>query len=211
MAGGCVTAPPVPRPVEKTPVKPAPPPTVNPHQAQIDALLQEAQQDFDRDQLTTPLNDNAYYHYLRVLSIDPDNANAKRGIADIAEKYLEWSMNAVNAGNFRLARDFLGSARSVAPDNPNIAAVNRLIEERRHASNMTYYLSIDGLNHKTRWVIDELKDIGRVSVKRKATAVITARSDAEGRWIYQQMNNGAPERVHARLEIGDRPRVQLIY
>ncbi|HKI74296.1 MAG TPA: hypothetical protein VJ998_06625 [Pseudomonadales bacterium] len=200
-----VTPPPKPKPVVVTK------PPANPHRGEIMALLQQAQYDVDHNKLTTPLNDNAYFYYLRVLSYDKDNQAARQGIADIAEKYLEWSIDNANDGNISLATRYLGRAKSIDPDHPNIPAVTRLIDEHQSASRMTYYLQIDGLDSKASWLASELGDIGRTADKRKATAVITARTDAEGRWIYQQLNNGSPERIHARLEIGSKPSVRLIY
>ena len=174
-------------------------------------MLEQARADFNQRRLTTPLDNNAYYYYQRVLALDPGNEMARQGIYDIAEKYLEWSIDSANAGNFPSARDYLGKASSLDPDHPNIPAVTRLIEEHEKANKETYYLPVDGVDQKADWVVSELLDIGQTAAKKGATAVITARTDAEGRWIYQQMNNASPQRIHARLEIGKRPSVRLIY
>ena len=120
-------------------------------------------------------------------------------------------MDAANRGDVRLATQYLGKARSVDEGHPNIPAVARLIEEHKNANKTTYYLSIEGLDQKSDEIIRELLDIGRTAAMRSATAVITARNDAEGRWIYQQLNAASPERIHARMEIGSKPSVRLIY
>lgn len=198
-------APPKPRP---EPVKPAPV-VVNPHKKEVNTLMHRARAAFDAYRLTTPLNDNAYYLYLRVLSLDPDNAAAQQGIYDIAEKYLEWAMDSARAGRLQEARGYLDKARSVDDKHPNLQAVATMIDEHRNANRMTYYLATDGLDHKTDWMKSELADIARRADKMQATAIITARDDAEGRWIYQQMNESTPERLRARLEIGSRPNVRL--
>ena len=46
-------------------------------------LLESARYDYDQDRLTTPIDNNAYYKYLRVLSISPNNGKANQGIAEI--------------------------------------------------------------------------------------------------------------------------------
>lgn len=205
-------APPKPPPPAPPQPKPQPKPVpANPHRGEIQALLQQARYDFDHNKLTTPENDNAYLYYRRVLSLDKDNQDAQQGIYDVAEKYLEWAIDNANDGNLGLARRFLGSAQSIDPEHPNIPAVVKLIDEHQNANKLTYYLQVDGLDSRSAWLASELSDIGRSASKRKATVVITARSDAEGRWIYQQMNNGSPERIHARMEIGDEPCVRLVY
>ena len=181
------------------------------HRGEINALLEQANYDLQRKRLTTPLNNNAYFCYSRVLALDPDNPQAKQGIRNIADQYLAWAIDNANAGNYRIARSYLGKAASLDPDHPNIPAVQKLISEHEHANKLTYYLPVDGLDHRADWVVSQLKDIGHAVTKRHATVVITARNDAEGRWIYQQLNAATPDRVHARLEIGDKPKVRLIY
>lgn len=173
--------------------------------------MQQARVDFKYNLLTTPVTNNAYLFYGRVLALDPDNHEARQGIYNIAEKYIEWAIDNANAGNFSLAKSYLGKAASVDPNHPNIPAVTRLINEHRNANKLVYYLATDGLDQKSTWLVQELQDIGHTVDEKKATVVITARTDAEGQWIYQQMNNATPSRIHARLELGNEPHVRLIY
>jgi len=163
------------------------------------------------NRLTTPLNDNAYFLYLRVLTIDPDNADALQGLNDIAEKYLEWAIENVNHNRFHSATDYLNKARSIDENHPNITAVRNFIEERRNSSRLIYYLSTDGLAQRTAWIVDELRGIGQTAAEHHATAEITARTDEEGRWIYRQLNQATPDRLRARIELGARPGIRLRY
>lgn len=178
---------------------------------EINALLDQARLDVRHDRLTTPLDNNAHLYYTRVLALDPSNASAKQGIRHIAGKYLEWAIDDANAGNYHRAGYFLGKASAVDPNHPNIAAVRRLIREHRHSIKMNFYLAKPGLDHRTSRMVKQLHDIGRTVAKKHATVVITARSDSEGQWIYQQLNAATPDRVRARLDIGDKPRIRLIY
>ena len=50
------------------------------------------------NRLTTPLNDNAFDRYRAVLVLDSGNAQAKRGLAFIAERYLEWAQRSIDQG-----------------------------------------------------------------------------------------------------------------
>lgn len=199
---------PAPKPAAVKPVRPA---TSSAHRGEVNALLEQATLDFKQNRLTTPRDNNAYLYYMRVLALDPHNVRANQGIADIAEKYLDWAIEDANAGHYPSAKSFLGKAHAIEPDQPNIPAVRRLIEEHQNASNLTYYLPTDSLNQKSESIVNELKDIGHSISKKKASVVITARTDSEGQWIYQQMNAATPDRIHARLDIGDRPSVRLIY
>ncbi len=57
----------------------------------------------------------------------------------------------------------------------------------------------------------ELLEIGREAGEHNATAIIYARSDAEGRWIYQQLNRATSTRLRARIELSTPPRIRLEY
>lgn len=174
-------------------------------------LLRQAGLNLKHGALTTPANNSAYHFYQRVLELDPNNKRAQRGIYEIADKYLEWAINKANGGHFKLARRYLAEAHKLDPHHPNIPAVTRLIDEREQANKMTWYLPHDGLNQKTGSLINQLHEVGQTATKKNATVVITARTDKEGRWIYQQMNAASSERIRASLVIGSRPSVRLNY
>lgn len=209
---GCITA----RPPTQTLIPPPKPaPVVQPsnqEQLEIDRLLLEATEALVGNRLTTPAEDCAYYRYLRVLSLDPDNRYALQGIHDIVEKYLDWAIRDAELKKFKRAESYLDKARTVDETHPNIKAVAEQITLRSHARMMTYRLSNEGLNIRADWITAELLEIGREVQQQNATVVITARTDAEARWIYQQLNNAAGEvRVRGEVKLGSIPSVRLIY
>ncbi len=183
----------------------------DPHATRIADLLLEAGDAFDDDRLTTPVDDSAYLIYLQILSLDPENVAAERGIADIVERYLEWAISNAGEFNLRKATDYLRRAASVDPGHPNIAAVSAMVEERRRAHTVFHSLPRDALRSRNAAAVDTLRDIGNQISATGASAVIVARSDAEGRWIYQQLNATAEARVRAELRFGETPGVRLIY
>ena len=177
----------------------------------VDKLLDEAYLAFSENRLTTPLDDNAFYKYLQILSLEPANAKANQGIADIAEKYLEWAINAGLQQRYRKAVNFINKARSVDDTNPNILAVVKQIAALQDSRTTTYHLSTDALDNRLHRLIDKLHEIGVKSDLQQATVVITARDDREGRWIYQQLNDATPNRIRATFELGQVPKVHLVY
>lgn len=191
---------------EPAPVREIPEP-----EREIDRLFREARLAFRDNRLTTPIDDNAYYRYLRILTLDPDNERAEQGIANIVEKYLEWSMDKAERGQFRAATNWLNKARSVDHTHPNIQAVETFIDEQRSADRMTYRLSPAAVDQKASRVVRELHEIGREVARQNARVIIVGRSDAEGRWIYQQLNDATPDRVRAEFKPGGHPLVRLIY
>ncbi len=184
---------------------------VHPHAARIAHLLEDAAAAFDDNRLTTPVEDSAYLIYLQILGLDPDNAAAEQGIADIVERYLEWAISNAAEFNIRKATDYLRRATSVDPLHPNIAAVSAMVEERRRARTVFHALPSADLRSRSPPAIDTLLNIGAEISATGASAVIVARSDAEGRWIYQQLNASADTRVRAELKFGETPGVRLIY
>jgi hypothetical protein len=180
-------------------------------QREVEWLLDEALLAFRANRLTTPLNDNAYYRYLRVMSLDPDNAEAKQGITDIVEKYLDWAMQNAVDGRFRQATNYLNKARSVDETHPNIVAVERYIDEHQSSEKLSYPLALDGLKERAAWLAEQITEIGRAASHNNAFVVIVARNDAEGRWIYQQLNKASADRIRARIELGRRPAIHMRY
>lgn len=208
---GCRTQPPAPALV---PV-PEPQPIVqlpDQQQLEIERLLLEAREALAQNRLTTPAEDSAYYRYLRVLTLDADNRPAQQGIYDIVEKYLDWAIRDAKGSNFRRAQSYLNKARTVDESHPNIDAVAQQIAQKRNARIMTYQLSTEGLNIRAAWITEELVEIGAEVQQKNAMVVITARSDAEARWIYQQLNDATGDvRVRAEVQLGTNPSVRLIY
>jgi len=174
-------------------------------------LLAKAEEAFAENRLTTPLDDNAYLRYLQVLSIEPDNSKANQGIADIAEKYLAWSIENVQRARYRRARDFLNKARSVDENHPNIATVENMVNSYAEGKTQTFELSRASTERRDPETVSALGEIAAEISKLQATIMIEAPSDATGRWIYQQLNEATRERVRARFEMTSRVRIHLYY
>lgn len=178
---------------------------------EIAQLLHEAEIALEDNRLTTPVDDNAYLRYLRILSLDPDNEDADAGIVAIVEKYLSWALEQAEAGNLRLATRYLRNARSIDADHPGIESIGNRINELEIASRDTHALPEAPLDERSAEIVSELQRLARLATSRDALVVISARTDAEGRWIYQQMNEATPQRVRARLELSSRPRIRMVY
>jgi hypothetical protein len=210
---GCLSRAPAPAPAIVHPENPGAflePPV--PEQSEIERLLEEAAEAMDQNRLTTPPEDCAYYRYLRVLSLDPVNRMALQGISDIVEQYLDWAIQQAGLNNFKRAEKHLGSARTVDETHPNVEAVAEQIAQKRKSRFKTYRLSTEGLSDRAGWITEELLEIGTEVQDRNATVVITARTDREARWIYQQLNLGVDDvRVRAEVKLGRIPSVHLIY
>ncbi len=176
----------------------------------IQPLLEEAYFAFIENRLTTPIEDNAYFRYLQVLAIDPTNEDAHTGITNIVEEYLDWSLDSLAKRNFRAAVNYLNKARSVDDTHPNILAVETRIAEYRNAGEEFYSLEPTGLKGKSAETQQALTAVAHRIQETNANIIISARSDSEGRWIYQQLNARTINRVKAQFEQRSKPGITLI-
>lgn len=186
-------------------------PTIPEEDPRIAILLDEAHSAYTQDRLTIPIEDNAYFKYLQVISIDPRNNMANQGIAEIVEKYLAWAMDAAAAQNYRKAWSYVTKAHSVDEKHPNIQSVSKLIKKRQLAKHMTFTLSGPRLEKQAESILTELQEIALFIQQNKGTIVITARSDKEGRWIYQHLNNVTQNRISATFELNTTPKIRVSY
>jgi hypothetical protein len=177
---------------------------------EVEKLLREAEQAFVDHKLTTPVDDNAWFRYLRVLRLDPGNERASRGISDIVDKYMEWALEDIEAGYLHKARKYIARARGIDEEHPNLLAVERRLEEKTTDFRETIWLSPRELTDRSYALEKYLLDLGKQIQTENALVVIAARTDAEGRWIYQQLNKADPEnRVRAQIKIEGRPALRI--
>ncbi len=82
--------------------------------------------------LTTPLNDNAYSHYQKVIELDPDNVDARMGIEKVADTYALMARREMDKRNYRLARVYLRRGTKVGAGHtawPRLDAELRKLEQ----------------------------------------------------------------------------------
>lgn len=208
-----------PAPVAPAPVPP-PVPVITKEQQVVRMLLLNGEYTLSRDQLLTPVNDNAYDFFRAVLKLDPNNQRAKGGLQGIVMRYVDLARQAAARGNYTQATAMLNNARIVDPDNLLIKEVSVALSEqiksappvqpyRGGANEFLLEASLLGKDDP-----QILTRIGEIAQKLKATdslAMIIARSDVEGRWIYQKMRDAVPGyRVRGDIKLGGPPRVQLV-
>ncbi len=205
---GCETAQsPLQLPAEQrqTPVEPAPV-----EDDRIDRLLEAAAQALADNRLTTPQPDNAYSLYQEVLKIDPDDPRAQRGFEKIVERYVKLALTAADRQRYEQGWMMLERAREVDPAHPAIAPTERQLDLLENARREKVRLDGSALAQRTSAVQSTLKRLGRRASQAGCRVNISARSDAEGRWVYQQLNSGAGDaRVRARLTVASPPTVEL--
>ncbi len=99
------------------------------------AALRKGRQDLIAQRLTVPAGDNAFDQFRLVLRLDPHNERARKGIADIAAKYVEFARKNLDDGDIRQFNDYLKHATDVlVPPADYSAALNQIAQVRRQAA-----------------------------------------------------------------------------
>ncbi|MEM7467674.1 MAG: serine/threonine-protein kinase [Pseudomonadota bacterium] len=99
----------------------------------VEAMHWLAQHSLNEYRLTTPPKDNAYYYYSRLLQLDPADAKAKLGLANIAERYAVLAEQAIAAGDNVKARGFISIGQQIAPDNSTLNSLGELALPERNS------------------------------------------------------------------------------
>jgi len=94
--------------------------------------LSKGHQDLIARRLTIPANDNAYDQFRLALRLDPRNKQARRGIADIAAKYVEFARKSLGDGDIAQFNDYLKRATDVLVPPDDYAEALDQITQMRH-------------------------------------------------------------------------------
>ncbi|ACE85943.1 tetratricopeptide repeat protein [Cellvibrio japonicus] len=186
----------------------------------IRMLLLNGEYTLSQDQLLTPANDNAFDYFRAVLKLDPNNQRAKGGIQGIVLRYVDLARQAAARGQYERATTMLNNARIVDPDNLLIKEVSEgLREQIKSAPPPTpyrgnpdeYLLEASLLGKEDPRILARLNEIAQKLKATDGLAMIVARNDVEGRWIYQQLRAAVPGYlVRGDIQIGNPPRVKLV-
>lgn len=173
-------------------------------------LLFEGLQLLDADRLLTPVDNNAFSRFQRVLAYDPDNAIALQGIKDIASRYIELSLQASRRGLFAEASTMLENARMVDGNHPELDATLLALQAEINSGDLFFNLDNNGVTQRSENIRAELADIAIQARERSASVLITAPNDDNARWIFNTMREAVEGfRLRGNIEIATRTSVRL--
>jgi serine/threonine protein kinase len=92
---------------------------------QIAELLRGARTSFERNRLTVPANDCAFYYYSKVLQLDPRNPVALQGCHTIANRYAQMAEEKFRNFAYDQARRYVESGLRVVPDHEVLLALSK--------------------------------------------------------------------------------------
>lgn len=179
--------------------------------AELRRLLQSARYATTDGQLVDPPASSALSFYDRALLIDPQNPEARYGIEGIVDSLIELARIAAGQGRFDDAERILARAMLVDSGHTGIRPALTQIRLLETARRSVFRLDPRSLDARSANVLAMLHEAGQASRSPGCRAIIRARNDAEGRWIYQEMS-AAPgrDRIRAELLLAATPSVENI-
>jgi hypothetical protein len=177
----------------------------------LDALLERGDRAYKDGRLLTPIDDCAYDYYREALVVAPNHPAALHGLERIAERYVALAEQAASKEQYAKARQMLDRARIVDPDLDSIATMRGQIDMRSSAERQHSSVDATQLAARSGDLSTQLKLLGARPKAQDAWVTIRAPTDADGRWIYQQMAAATGDRrIRAELTLGSPPAVDLL-
>jgi hypothetical protein len=215
----CQTVPKPEEPVAPVAEQVAAPVPLTAQQKVINSLLSEADYCLSQNRLLNPIADNAHDRYRSVLLMDPENERAKTGLQTISLRFVELARTAAKRGSLSEAQSYIRDARAI-DNNPVVQdAAETLRKQVSSAPAPKAYVAGEGevildaklLQAKDAQINAQLTGVAQKAKQTDQFVLIIARSDAEGRWIYQQLRTAVPGYlVRGDIKLGSPARVKLV-
>lgn len=173
-------------------------------------MLYDAKGAYDDNRLMLPAGNNAYEKYQEVLQVDPGNTIALEGIQEIALRYIALADSAINQGEYANADALLGRAARLGPDRPELLPMKERLAKARLNKVEVRELDAAAVSARSLEAMTELAEVAQQIKSAEATFLIRARSDEEGRWIYQTMRDAVGGyRLRGNIDISGTPGIVI--
>ena len=193
--------------------------------AALDAkMLSKAERAFRSGRLTEPDHDNAYDTFHAVLLLNPNNSQARAGVQAILIRYADLIRRALAERDYYNADILLNRAQIYYPANALLLDLKKELAGAREKEDeqmlttaptdlaiVDYPLPSGALSRRSSTVSDYLARIAQRLKENGESVMIHARSDAEGRWIYKQLNDAVPGyRVRGDIKLGRAAKIVVL-
>jgi len=178
---------------------------------EVRQLLAEAEQAYASKHFIYPASGSAMTLYYDVLALEPDNAAAIRGLETLVEHFLEQAAQATERQQYISAQIMVDKARMVDPTNPNIEPIALELRLLENADRQKTTLDWRQVADRSSALTPILRKLGTKARKPGCRAIISVSSDAEGRWVYQQMSQAPGDRrIQAQVRIESPAAVEVL-
>jgi hypothetical protein len=165
-----------------------------------------------------PEHNNAYDRYKAVLSVVPNHPQAMAGLAAIETHYANLAEAELLQGSFQHAQFFVNVLSTRFPSAQALPGLKSRLDKAlgqqaipvvKDYGIKTIALNAGDLTAKNAAIKSTLIEVANRIAKTKEAVLIRARSDAEGRWIYQTLNEAATHRVRGDIRLSRSPALEL--
>ena len=154
-----------------------------------------------------------WFYFEQAVALAPDHELAQEGFERIVERYLALATRAIERERWASARSMLDRARLVDADHVGIGALRRQVELLSNARRVVLDLNQTEVRNRRLGTVAKLTAFGLLARDPAARVTILAGSDADGRWMYEQLNKapGSP-RIRGRASrSASRPRLRFCF
>ena len=177
----------------------------------IEQMLDAAEAAEREEHLIYPSRGSAMSIYHDVLFEDPDNEHALAGLTRLAEHFLVEAQAALDKDQLLKADSMVSKARMIYPDYPPVETMAHQIALVETADRTRETLDWRQVADRSAALTPKLKRLGAIAKEGNCRVTINVSNDAEGRWVFQQMNAAPGEaRVRARVKIASPAAVDIL-
>ena len=178
---------------------------------EIDALLDAAEAAERQEHPIYPARGSAMSIYHDVLFKDPDNVHALAGLTRLAEHFLVQAQTALDKNQLLKADSMVSKARMIYPEYPPVATMAHQIALVEAAERTRETLDWRLVAARSQTLTPKLQRLGRIAKAGDCRVTINVSNDAEGRWVFQQLNSAKGDtRVRAQVKIASPAAVDIL-
>jgi len=211
---GCSVSPPTRDPVEppEPPTQTAPEETPDPIDwEEVRRLLDAGERAMADNRLLTPEDDSAFLYYSEAAALAPDDPDVAEGFERIVERYIALAQQAIDREQWVYARSMLGRAAYVDPGHVGMRSLRDQLDLLVSAERIVLELPYAQVSGRDEEAAARLAALGERARQPNARVSIRTASDADARWIYEQLNRASGDRrIRGAVEIGLPTKVTIL-
>ena len=133
--------------------------------------------------------------------LDANHQGAIEGISNLSEIYLSWAIRSIESLEFLKAKEYVRKAEFLDPDNLNITSVRKMLTKRSQQKTILFSLNKKNIVERATSQIN-FEAIANYLSGSDSYVIIESPNDADGRWIYQKINEITSKRIKASFRTG---------
>jgi hypothetical protein len=177
---------------------------------QITRLLEQAERAVQLERFVAPEFDNANRYYQQVLLLDGDNHQAIAGIDELTTILFFRAKASIEVERVQDYRVYSSWIAQIAPNSPFLVQLSEL-DPTKHSRNNKWMINTADIKARNSRAKAKIKQAALVAKKYRSRIKIIAPTDADGRWIYQQMRGFTEDYLfRSSLIVGDKAKIIVL-